>query len=180
MSAASSDRGYYLAGVTAHLRNGDRSFTSDNSSITITRDFAVQPPTNPETAITTNQSLQILADSTNGTIFYDVDAKTRNVVKDFSSVASTLTNKYVRVAARYQQDGTLVAVRVWASTSFNSVWLSPEGHVLHVDTTADVITTERKMVPRRKSRSMPIRSSSIGRQRMRLPMQLPLALASRS
>jgi len=37
------------------------------------------------------------------------------------------------VAARYQQDGTLVAVRLWASSSFNSVWISPEGHVLHVD-----------------------------------------------
>jgi len=46
----------------------------------------------------------------------------------------------VRVAARYQQDGTLVAVRVWASSQFSKVWLSPEGHVLHVDTTSDVIT----------------------------------------
>lgn len=141
-------RHHPIADITAlvlrHIYGTVTGVTSDNSSITITRDFAVRPPTNPETAITTNQSLQILADSTNGTIFYDVDAKTRNVVKDFSSVASTLTNKYVRVAARYQQDGTLVAVRVWASTSFNSVWLSPEGHVLHVDTTADVITVQKE------------------------------------
>ena len=115
-----------------------------DNSITITRDFAVRPPTTPETAIASSQSLTILADATNGTIFYDIDAKTRNVIKDFSSVASTLTNKYVRVAARYQQDGTLVAVRVWASTSFNSVWLSPEGHVLHVDTTNGVITVQNE------------------------------------
>jgi len=33
-----------------------------------------------------------------------------------------------------------VAVRVWASSQFSEVWLSPEGHVLHVDTTTDVIT----------------------------------------
>jgi len=74
------------------------------------------------------------------TIFYDVDAKTRTVVKDFSGEAMSLPGKFVRVAARYQQDGTLVAVRVWASSEFSNVWLSPEGHVLHVDTTTDVIT----------------------------------------
>ena len=130
--------------VLRHIYGTVTNVASDNSSITITRDFAVRPPTTPETAITTKQSLQILADSTNGTIFYDVDAKTRNVIRDFSSVASTLTNKYVRVAARYQEDGTLVAVRVWASTSFNSVWVSPEGHVLHVDTTNDVITVQKE------------------------------------
>jgi hypothetical protein len=62
----------------------------------------------------------------------DVDAKTRSVIKDYSSVASTLTNNYVRVAARYQH-GTLVAVRVWASTSFNSIFAYP--------TTADTGST---------------------------------------
>jgi hypothetical protein len=31
----------------------------------------------PETAVTTTQSLKILADATNGTLFYDVDAKTK-------------------------------------------------------------------------------------------------------
>src|SRR5438132_145334 len=80
------------------------------------------------------------ADATNGTIFYDVDAKTRTVVKDFSAEAATLPGKYVRVAARYQSDGTLIAVRVWASSIFANVWLSPEGHVLHVDTATDIIT----------------------------------------
>ena len=39
----------------------------------------------------------------------------------------------MRVAARYQQDGTLVATRIWASSTFNSVFVSPEGHVVHVD-----------------------------------------------
>src|SRR5213078_5030522 len=96
--------------------------------------------TNPETAVGSSLTLQIYADATNGTIFYDVDAKTRTVVKDFSAGATTLPGKYVRVAARYQSDGTLIAVRVWASSTFANVWLSPEGHVLHVDTTTDLIT----------------------------------------
>ena len=145
-------RHHPIADITALvLRHTYGTVTSVNStnsltdsSITITRDFAVRPPTTPETAIASSQSLTILADATNGTIFYDVDAKTRNVIKDFSTVASTLPNKYVRIAARYQQDGTLVAVRVWASTSFDSIWLSPEGHVLHVDTTNDIITVQNE------------------------------------
>jgi hypothetical protein len=33
----------------------------------------------------------------------------------------------------------LVAVRIWASTSFEKVWLSPEGHVMHVDTANNVM-----------------------------------------
>jgi hypothetical protein len=50
----------------------------------------------------------------------------------------------VRVAARYQEDGSLVATRIWASSQFNSVWLSPEGHVLHVNTNTDVMTVQNE------------------------------------
>ena len=65
-----------------------------------TRDFPVEPPTNPETAIVSTQSLQILADATNGTIYYDVDAKAACVViKNFSTVAMSLPNKFVRVCS---------------------------------------------------------------------------------
>ena len=117
---------------------------ADNTSITITRVFAVRPATTPQTAITGTLSRTILADAVNGTIFYDVDAKSRSVIKDFSSVAGSLTGKYVRIAARYQVDGSLVAVRVWASTTFNSLWVSPEGHVLHVNKTTNVITVENE------------------------------------
>jgi len=117
------------------------------SSLTMTKDFPVCPPTNPETEITSSLSLQILPDGTNGTLFYDMDAKTGPTkITVFSSVETTLqTEKYVRVAARYQSDGSLVAVRIWASSSFNSVWVSPEGHVLHVNTTTDVITVENEL-----------------------------------
>ncbi|MBV8146306.1 MAG: DUF4382 domain-containing protein, partial [Gammaproteobacteria bacterium] len=111
----------------------------DSDSLTITKDFAVYPATNPETAIAGTQSLTIDADATNGTIVYDLDAGTRTVVDNFSG-ESSLNGRYVRIAARYQENGTLVAVRVWASSEFSKVWLSPEGHVLHVDTTNDVLT----------------------------------------
>lgn len=119
--------------------------SSDDSSVTITKDFPVEPPTNPETAIAMSDSLTILADATNGTIFYDVDAKTNVTIKNFSTVASTLTGRYVRVAARYQSNGSLVAVRMWAANAFNSVWLSPEGHILHVDTTNDMIVVQNEL-----------------------------------
>ena len=131
--------------ILRHTYGNVTSISSDDSSVTIVKDFPVEPPTNPETAIATSQSLTILADATNGTIFYDVDAKTNATIKNFSTVASTLAGRYVRVAARYQSNGSLVAVRMWASNSFQSVWLSPEGHVLHVDTTNDVIVVQNEL-----------------------------------
>ncbi|HWF14277.1 MAG TPA: DUF4382 domain-containing protein, partial [Candidatus Acidoferrales bacterium] len=130
--------------VLRHAYGTVTGVSSDYSSVTFTRDFPVEPPTTPETAVTTAQSLTVLADATNGTIFYDVDAKTNVTIKNFSTLANSLTGKFVRVAARYQSNGSLVAVRMWASTSFNSVWLSPEGHVLHVNANTDVITIENE------------------------------------
>ena len=117
----------------------------DHTTMTITKDFPVEPPTNPETAIATSQSLTILADATNGTIFYDLDAKTTVTIKDFSTVAAGFPGRFVRVAARYQSDGSLVAVRIWAANAFNSVWISPEGHVLHVNTTTDIIVVQNEL-----------------------------------
>jgi hypothetical protein len=125
--------------VLRHTYGTVQSVAGDDSAFTMSKDFPVLPVTNPETAIASAQSLTIEADGTNGTIFYDVDAKTRTVVHDFSTEAATLVGKYVRVAARYQENGTLVAVRVWASSDFNNVWLSPEGHVTHVDAANDLI-----------------------------------------
>ncbi|HTV97853.1 MAG TPA: DUF4382 domain-containing protein [Steroidobacteraceae bacterium] len=129
--------------VLRHTYGDVTAISSDDSSITITKEFPTEPPVSPETAIAGTRSLQITADSVNGTIFYDLDARTRTVIDDFSS-QSSLVGRYVRIAARYQQDGTLVATRIWASSEFNNVWLSPEGHVLHVDTSSDVITVENE------------------------------------
>jgi hypothetical protein len=101
----------------------------------------------PETAVASSQQLTILVDGTNGTLFYDVDARTVTKITSFSSETG-LAGKYVRIAARYQQDGTLVATRIWASSSFASVWLSPEGHVLHANRTTQTITvTNESGVP---------------------------------
>ena len=129
-----------LAGlVLRHLYGTVTAVASDGSSITITKDFPTLPVQTPETAVTGSQSLSILADANNGTLFYDVDAQTVTTLKSFAS-ESGLDSKFVRVAARYQQDGTLVATRIWVSSSFQNVWLSPEGHVLHVDTAGDIVT----------------------------------------
>jgi hypothetical protein len=117
----------------------------DNTTLTFDKDFPVYPPANPETEITSSQTLSVLADATHGTVYYDVDAKTQATVQNFSSIASSIVGKYIRVAARYQQDGTLVAVRLWASSSFSSVWLSPEGHVLHVDTTGNTLVIDNEL-----------------------------------
>jgi hypothetical protein len=108
------------AEVLRHMYGDVTSIASDNASIMVTKEFPVEPAVSPETAVATTQSLQILVDSTNGTIFYDVDAKSHSVIKDFSS-ESNLPGKSVRIAARYQEDGTLVATRIWASSQFNNV-----------------------------------------------------------
>jgi len=131
--------------ILRHLYGTVTAVSSDNTTLTVTKVYPVLPPTSPETAIASEKSLAILADAANGTLYYDLDAKTHATIHDFSTIASTIVGKYVRIAARYQVDGSLVAVRIWASTSFASVWLSPEGHVLHVDTTSDVLTVENEL-----------------------------------
>ncbi len=130
--------------VLRHAYGTVSSVASDNSSITITKDYPAIPVQSPETAVATDLSLSVLADAANGTLFYDVDAKTVTTIKDFSAEAAGLPGKYVRIAARYQQNGTLVATRIWASTSFDKVWLSPEGHVLKVDPTNDVLIVQNE------------------------------------
>jgi hypothetical protein len=115
---------------------------SDGSSMTITKEMPALPVADPETPVSAGQSLTIDADATNGTIFYNVDAGTSQTITSFASVAPTLNGEYVRFTARYQEDGSLVAVRVWASTDFNKLWLSPEGHVLHVDPSTDTIVVD--------------------------------------
>lgn len=117
---------------------------SNNLSLTAYKDYPVEPPTNPETAIQTQFLFNINVDATDGTLFNDVDAKTSAVIKDFSSVASTLAGKFIRTTLRFQPDGSLVAVRMWASSTFAKLWVSPEGHVLHVNTTTNVMTIQNE------------------------------------
>jgi hypothetical protein len=125
--------------VLRHTYGTVTMISSDSTSITIDKDFPTLPAVSPETATSGTQTLTVLADATNGTLFYDVDAKTVTTITNFSSEAS-LNGKFVRIAARYQVDGTLVATRIWASSTFNSVWVSPEGHVLNANANTDVLT----------------------------------------
>jgi len=135
-------RQHLVRGVTdlvlRHLYGSVSSVAGDNTSLSIAREAPTLPPVSPETAVATGDTLTVLADATNGTLYYDLDAATvtPTVVKDFSSVAATVPGKQVRVQARYQADGSLVATRVFASSTFNTVWVSPEGHVLRVDPAA--------------------------------------------
>ena len=118
--------------VLRQIYGSFNSVSSDNSSISITRVFPAEPPKTPETSVSSSQNLTILVDKTNGTLFHDMDLHTHSTITSFANLAGELTGKFLRVAARYQVDGSLVAVRIWASSSFNTVFLSPEGHVLHV------------------------------------------------
>jgi hypothetical protein len=127
--------------VLRHTYGTVNAIASDNTSITITKDFPALPVQTPEVAVAGSQSLTILADATNGTLLYDVDGKTKSTVFNFSTEAA-LMGKFVRIAARYQEDGTLVATRIWESSTFNNVWLSPEGHVLHANANTSVVTIE--------------------------------------
>jgi hypothetical protein len=120
--------------VLRHMYGSVVSVSADDTSLSLTRDLPTLPIVSPETFTATTNAVTISADATNGTLFYDLDGKTHSTITSFSSVATLLASEpYVRVAARYQQDGTLVATRIWASATFNTVFVSPEGHVVHVD-----------------------------------------------
>jgi hypothetical protein len=126
--------------VLRHLYASLDSVSSDGSTLNITRVHPTRPIVNPETAVTGTQMLSVMVDATNGTLFYDVDAGTGpTTIKSFSNVAGLSGGQYLRIQARYQQNGTLTATRVWASSQFNSVWVSPEGHVDHVDAADSLI-----------------------------------------
>lgn len=120
--------------------------SQDDASISFNPAFPVYPVTSPETAIVdTHNKLTVQADAANGTLYYDLDnSNSPTTIMNFSSVASTLPNMFVRIAARYQQNGTLVATRIYASSSFNKIWKNPEGHVLHVNTSTNTmwVTTD--------------------------------------
>jgi hypothetical protein len=117
-----------------HLYGTVTAVAGDGSSITVDRDFRAWPITSPETAVETSQAVTIDVDSQNGTLFYDVDAKSGpSKLTSFASVAGLANGKFLRIQARYQPGGTLVATRVWSSSTFDGVWVSPEGHVLDVN-----------------------------------------------
>lgn len=126
--------------VLRHLYGTVSSVASNGSSLTISRDFPTLPLVSPETEVTSNQSLNIQVDATNGTLFHDVDTNTSSTLMSFSGVSALASGEYLRIAARYQEDGSLIATRIWASSNFSDVWQSPEGHVLDVNNTDNIVT----------------------------------------
>ncbi len=125
--------------VMRHLYGQITQVAADGSTLTAVRVFPALPAATPETAAPTLQTVQIAADPANGTTFFDQDLGTRTTLTSFSSLAGSLPGRYLRVAARFNPDGTLVAVRLWAGNTFNDVWYSPEGHVVQV-TVGDATT----------------------------------------
>ena len=127
--------------VLRHTYGSVTSVSVANKNMVIERDTGtIASGGNTFTAVDTGKSVTIGLDTTNGTLFYDLDNKANNAtITDFSATnvlaALQQTGEYVRIAARYQQDGTLVASRIYASTTFNKVYVSPEGHLTHVDQT---------------------------------------------
>lgn len=109
------------------------SVASDGKSITLTRDYPTEPAVTPETALATPQQLTILADAGNGTEFYDLDTGTGMTVSSFAALAGLTPGRFLRISARYQADGSLVATQIWAADAFSTVWSGPDGHVMRVD-----------------------------------------------
>ncbi|MFZ6752343.1 hypothetical protein ACO0KY_03120 [Undibacterium sp. Dicai25W] len=129
--------------VLRHMYGSVTSVSTTTNTMVIERDTGTLSTSgggNTFSAVDTGKALTINVDTTNGTLFYDLDNKTNNgTIKDFSNAAVVAalqkTGEYVRVAARYQQDGTFVATRIFASTNFNKIFISPEGYVIHADQT---------------------------------------------
>ncbi|HET9107698.1 MAG TPA: DUF5666 domain-containing protein [Steroidobacteraceae bacterium] len=115
---------------------------ADGKSITITRDYPTQPAVSPETAVATAESVTILADSGNGTEFHDLDAGTSMTVSNFAALAGLAPGRFLRISARYQADGSLVATQIWASDAFSSVWSGPDGHVTQVNASDGTLKVE--------------------------------------
>ena len=135
--------------VLRHTYGTVAAVAADGSSLTVTKVLPIIPVTSPETYNATATQQTIKVDSTNGTIIRNLDSATPGVVvKSFTdqSLGSLLNpglpqTAYLRIAARYQPDGSLVATRIFASdTAFDKVWVSPEGHVLHVHPQRNTVT----------------------------------------
>jgi hypothetical protein len=128
------------AGTSRVLRHlYGRVTAAGSSALTLEQVYPAQPATHPETAQATSHALRILADGSRGTQFTDRVDGTGATLDDFSTVAGALPGRFVRIAARFQADGTLVAARIWAGDAFDAVYAGAEGHVLHVDPVAGTL-----------------------------------------
>jgi len=87
----------------------------------------------------------LLADATNGTIFYDLDATPVAPSTAVTLPISLTATKYAKASVRFEGDGGLTAVRVWYSSDSTKLpSCTPEGHVVKVDTTRNQIKVLRE------------------------------------
>jgi len=127
--------------VLRHLYGTAASISTDNTSLVVNRELPTLPVTSPETAVIVGTTSTVLADAAHGTLYYDLDtSNTPTTVTDFAAIGGNVTGKQLRVEARYQPDGSLVATRIFASANFATIWRSPEGHVLRADPNAGTLT----------------------------------------
>jgi len=96
------------------------------------------------------KDVTLYADTTNKTLFYDLDATPVTANLSFTVPASLTAGKYVKASARFQGNGNLTAVRVWyAAADATLPKATPEGHLTKVDTTLNqfrVLTEDGKPV----------------------------------
>ena len=114
--------------VLRHLFGQVTGVAAGGASLTAVRNFPRLPATSPEQPVATPQVVQLTADPAHPFTFFDQDSGTHRSLADFSSLA--LAGRYIRAVTRFSSnDGSLQVVRLWAGSTFNSVWFSPEGHV---------------------------------------------------
>ncbi|WP_306597808.1 DUF5666 domain-containing protein [Geothrix sp. 21YS21S-2] len=78
------------------------------------------------------QLVGVTVDAAGGAYFFDVDDGTRKVIKDLSAVGDALPGRPVSVRGTLQQDGTLLATRIWAGTG-TFLGTQIQGRVVRVD-----------------------------------------------
>lgn len=118
--------------------------STDGLSLVVQTDDPTEPVVAPESARPSGQSLSILVDTANGTMVYDLDSNTEVTVSNFAAAAALTAGRYLRIEARFQPSGGLVATRLWVSSQFQSVWQSPEGHVRQIDREKGTLTIENE------------------------------------
>jgi hypothetical protein len=97
-------------------------------------------PTDGPADATGGGSLRVLVDPDQGTACTDLDTGDQETLRSFAPAAGAGPGRYVRVAARAQGDGSLVAVRIWTGSALAQVRAGAEGHLLGTDLAAGTLT----------------------------------------
>jgi len=85
--------------------------------------------------------LTLFADNVNDTLFYNLDQSTVTVNPSKTIPSDLVKNDWVKVTARFQDDGSLWLVRVWYSADESKLpTYTPEGHVVRVNTANGTLT----------------------------------------